>query len=88
MSKKSDEELEYDAREEMRMSWAESPYSRVLYRQLIEQEVQLFNLLVGAAQNSSDPAVVALAMRIVSARQFREHFEVRAEKVEKEDESK
>lgn len=75
-------DLGFEALEDERAHWRESPYSRRLERQLIEQEVMLINMLIGTALESTDPKVVALAHRIVSARQFREHFE--PPKVEKE----
>jgi hypothetical protein len=60
---------------EQREQWLSLGYTQHLLRELKSKEAPLFELLLRAAQSSSDPAVRAAAARIESLRQFMTTYE-------------
>lgn len=66
---------ENDIRYEQRQEWLGLEYTRHLRAEFLSKEQPLFELLLRAAQSSSDASVRAAAVRIECHRQLRSTFE-------------
>lgn len=66
---------ENDIRYEQRQDWLALDYTQHIRRELIDKAAPLYELLLRAAQSSSDPACRAAAARIEALKQFVATFE-------------